>query len=355
MKAKNESKKYFIQLYGLVIATIAITVALVGIIDPFYHYHKPWLGTDVYLYTYVYQTPGVARNLKYDSAIVGTSMSQNTRTSWFDEGFGWNTVKLSYAGATTEDYREILMKTYQSNNEIKHIIMDINEYQLTGNHVGAIVVRPEYLYNNTIWDDTHYLLNKNVVSAAFGRIIDAINGKSGNMAEAYTWGKPELFGKRQVLGEGELSRPQLVEENEEEIDFDAMNRMVWNNLSNFTPIIETHPETQFVIYYPPYSIVYWEHLMGERRLRYTLEVYAYSMEQLLQYDNVRVFYFQDAEGIIENLDNYRDATHHSPQINYYIYECIRNGVNEINLVDYRERIENMYSIVVEFDYDAIWK
>jgi hypothetical protein len=341
----------------MIIGALVVVGAFVFLIDPFYHYHKPLLGTEVYLYhlAYVYQTPGVARNLEYDSGIVGTSMTENTRTTWFDEGLGWQTVKLSYSSANMEDYREILGQMYQSGNEVKNVVMDINTYQLMGGSLGSDIVRPEYLYNGIGFDDVNYLFNKGVISAAFGRVVEALAGKGGNMAEAYTWEDPALFGKDLVLEQNRAFRAELRAGGAKELDLDEMLRTCRDNLVKLTTVIEAHPETQFNIYYPPYSMIFWEQMFLQDYLRDMLEMYAYSIELLLPYDNVHIFYFQDEAEIISNLDNYRDYCHHSPQVNYYIYECIRDGVNEVSRADYRERIENMYMIATGFDYDAMWE
>ena len=56
----------------------------------------------------VYQTPGAAKNLEYTDVLMGTSMTENFHTGWFDEELGWHTMKLSYSGARSNDLKAIL-------------------------------------------------------------------------------------------------------------------------------------------------------------------------------------------------------------------------------------------------------
>ncbi len=64
----------------------------------------------------VYATPGAAKHFDYDAVIVGSSMTENFRHSWF-ENDGYNLLKLSYSGAQTADYETILNMVYDSGND----------------------------------------------------------------------------------------------------------------------------------------------------------------------------------------------------------------------------------------------
>ncbi|HKM34573.1 MAG TPA: hypothetical protein VJY54_07505, partial [Lachnospiraceae bacterium] len=127
-----------------------------------------------------------------------------------------------------------------------------------------------------------------------------------------------------------------------------------DNMKNLTSVIEAHPETQFYFFYPPYSILYWEEQVLTGRLDTILSIYQLSMETLLKYDNVRVFYFQDEKQIIESLDDYRDVCHFAPAVNKYIFECMMDGVSEIHDSNLKQHIESMREIAVDYSYDDIW-
>ena len=76
---------------------------------------------------------------------------------------------------------------------------------------------------------------------------------------------------------------------------------------NLCPYIERNPDTTFYIFFPPYSILYWNDVMQENHLEATMREYAHIADTLLTYDNVRVFYFPNREEIVTDLNNYADA------------------------------------------------
>lgn len=350
-------KKIFVQFFATVAVLLLFIAGFNLTVDNFYHYHAPIGKTAVYMKNQVYQTPGAALHFTYDSAIVGTSMTENFHASWFEE-MGLHTVKLSYAGAHSADIRVILDKIYESNNEIKCIVMDMNDYQLTTDSTEKYAETPAYLYDNKWWEDAEYLLNNDIFWMSTGRVLETFTGNQPDPDAAYTWEEPELFGEERVKESCREYVESLVEQMEESgvqvSDMSEEYAVCADNLENIIPLIEAHPETEYIIFYPPYSILYWEEQVLSGQLTQMLEIYKYSIERLLSYENVKVFYFQDEEEIITDLDNYRDVCHHTPQINRYIFECIRDGEKEITVENLEEHFANMYRIAAEYPYDEIW-
>ena len=307
-----------------------------------------------YLYTAVYQTPGAARNLDYDSVLFGTSMSENSHTSWFDEEMGWHTAKLIYAGARSADLGAILAQIFHGNRQVKHIIMDINDYQLTVTPDTFYTEEAHYLYDINPFNDIKYLLNKGVIGSAFTRLIAFAAGMGGNMDEAYSW--IQHYSKEKVqqayydTGIGVTEFPVLSPDNIRQ-SLEICKR----NLDSFAPYIKAHPETQFIIFYPPYSLAYWQMLRETGRLEERIAVYQYSIEYLLNFDNVQIYYFQDEDNIISNLEIYCDLCHHIPEINRYIFECIRDGEKRLTADNYQNVLDNMYYFARDYDYDSLWE
>ena len=86
-----------------------------------------------------------------------------------------------------------------------------------------------------------------------------------------------------------------------------------------------------------------------------IEITKRVMEDLLQYENVELYYFQNIEEIITNFDNYKDYSHYNEKINYYMFECMcKNGNNRITKNNYINEINHMYEIVKNYDFDKIF-
>ena len=366
--------------------------------DPFYHYHEPWFEMPIVLDNAVYQTAGAAKNLSYDSAIVGTSMTENMHTSWFDEEMGWKTMKLSYSGARSNDLQAIFGQMDQKTGELKNVFMDINDYQLTCESWTSYVERPAYLYDDHIYNDYKYLFNQDTFLLGMERWLDGLTGVSDNIDIAYTWEEPELFGRKMVLNSSRDLKNQLVSEAtagkesqtkqqegqraEKQTEQHTENRtgqqaeqkteqhtdsvvlteelkarlqVCQDNLDNILPFIQSHPETNFHIMMPPYSMIYWEQKVLQGELENILTIYAYAIDAFLSCDNVSVYYFQFEPEIISDLDNYRDSTHHRPEYNRYIFECVRDNRQLLTKENYKDKLTEMYEYAKNFPYDSLWE
>lgn len=350
-------KKVWIQFAVALGCLLALSCAAVLIVDPLYYFHKPAAGTSPYFHNQVYQTSGMARHFDYDSAIVGSSMTENFRSSWFAEA-GKNTIKLSYAGARSADLKSILEDVFESGNQVEFVLMDINDFQLTSDPIYTFVEKDDTEHGDGVLDGPEYLLNNDVLWMAAGRVAEAVTGNTPDIDEAYTWEDPALFSADRVKMESkevlDALRWQLAEGMLESREVEVLKNYCDGNLANLLPVIQAHPETEFIIYYPPYSILYWQEQIVQERLESVMEVYRYSIEQLLALDNVRIFYFQDEEEMITDLDNYRDVCHHTPQINRYIFDCIQSGQRELTPENMDGYLENMYRIASEYPYEEIW-
>ena len=85
-----------------------------------------------------------------------------------------------------------------------------------------------------------------------------------------------------------------------------------------------------------------------------IEKYRYMSERLLEYDNVEIFFFQNQEEIICNLNNYADYTHYHGRVCRYMVECFENGQCRVTLDNLEEELEKLYRLAADYDYEAIW-
>ena len=98
----------------------------------------------------------------------------------------------------------------------------------------------------------------------------------------------------------------------EETPEDAFLQACEDNMENLVPFVETHPETEFIVVFSPYSIMNWEKKVLAGTLKAQLRADAYVIGEFLSYENVRVFYFQDEYEMITDLDRYMDPPIPSP-------------------------------------------
>ena len=124
---------------------------------------------------------------------------------------------------------------------------------------------------------------------------------------------------------------------------------------NLCPYIARNPDTTFYIFFPPYSILYWNDVVQENHMEATMREYACIAETLLAYDNVRVFYFPNREEIVTDLNNYADYTHYHARFNRFMTECFADGTCEVKSAEEMERaLEETRDMVERFDFETLF-
>ncbi|MCI9335991.1 MAG: hypothetical protein HFH93_00380 [Lachnospiraceae bacterium] len=345
----------FKKLMLIMLLALLPTGALCIIVDPLYQYHKPWFGMPVILDNAVYQTPGAARNLEYTDVIVGTSMTENFHTQWFDEEMGWDTIKLSYSGARSDDLKAIFSVIFSREEPVGHVFMDINDYQLTSPSWTAYVERPEYLYDSNLFNDYRYIFNRDIVVRSWERILDGLQGVEDNVDTAYTWEDEALFGREITLSVAREAREGLLQGGGSEAPLEQKLALCQENLENILPFIRQNPDTEFIVFLPPYSMLYWEQMLLRDNLEDMLEIYRYAIEHFLEYENVSLYYFQKEEWIVTDLEHYRDVCHHRPEFNRYIFDCVKQGKNRVTKENLNKTLHEMYDFAENYDYESYWQ
>ena len=169
-----------------------------------------------------------------------------------------------------------------------------------------------------------------------------------------SWWTEEYYSEEWVLHN--YHSPEQVKE---ETARDAYLEAVEANLAvNICPYIEKNPQTEFVVFFPPYSILFWNDVLRENHLEATLEEYRYIANRLNAYENVKVYFFPDQEEIICDLNNYADYSHYHPRYNRFMAQCFAQGKYLVakqgeqgkKIEDY---LAHMREIALGFDYEEL--
>ena len=173
-----------------------------------------------------------------------------------------------------------------------------------------------------------------------------------DLSEVYkTWWTDEYFKKELVLKDYEAPEVR-TEEPDSSIYLEALEK----NLSqNICPYIEENPDTEFVLFFTPYSILYWYGTEREQLTDTVLAEFSYTIDRLLEYENVSLYMFSDQEWIITDLDLYADYCHYHTDINRYMAECFVSGECEVTQENKKDRIRSLEKIDKEYDYNLIFE
>ncbi len=169
-------KVWLISWLMIVVPTLSVLGFWVYKIDPFFHYHKPDLDNNYYyLYNQRSQNDGIIKHFDYDAMIIGTSMTENFRTSEADEIFGVNSIKVPFSGGVYKEINDNVDTALAANKDLKTVIRCLDMYVFFSNwddrrtDLGEF---PNYLYDSNPFNDVEYLLNRDIVGKAFQMTMD---------------------------------------------------------------------------------------------------------------------------------------------------------------------------------------
>ena len=349
MKNNSTFNKFIVWVLaaGLIMA-VGVTI-IVAYVDPFFHYHKPLEWFPYQVDNQLTQNPGMAMHMDYDAAILGSSMTVNFNTNWFMEEMGLETIKLSSSGAYPRDISNIMGVVFDYHPETKVIFLGVDVINYSAATDTTKYPLPKHLYDKNLLNDVSYVFNKDVVVDYILRPL--ADPEPTDLATIYSsWWTDEYYNIQWVMHNYEPAMVCLEEAPRtyfEEGIIDNMN-------TNIIPYIENNPDCEFIIFYPPYSILFWNDVLNRNQLEATLYEYELISDMLMPYDNVSIYFFADEEDIITDLNNYADYTHYHPDYNHYMTKCFADGTDRAS--DHEEvmaHIEHMREVALDFDYDEI--
>ena len=348
----------FVLIVGIIFVWLGSMVVKV---DPFFHYKAP--DTETYYYELDNarsQNDGIVRQFDYDALILGTSMAQNFKTSECDEIFGVNSAKSVFTGASFMEVGDNLKRALEANSNIKMVIrsLDMDFFFLDYNETGGMATGeyPTYLYDDNIFNDYQYVLNRDVI---FGRVYPMIKATQaadfepgitsfddyGNwMNGTYT------FGANTVLADEDLKNYEMDTSSMSEHEKHVVKRNITRNI---TDIADQYPDVTFYYYIPPYSAVWWNRQMEAQVLQRELECEQYVLELMLEHDNIRVFSYNTNTAITTNLNHYKDLGHYGEWVNSAILEWMHDGIGEVTKDNLAEYIAEEREIYSNLDYTAL--
>lgn len=337
----QEQDMRFLRRFALrTLALLAAVIGIVALFDPFYQYHAPLPGLKAVLTDKEYQCIGSLHTFDYDALIVGSSVCENYNNHWFDEGFDCTAVKAIRSYGATADLCYLLDNAYAS-HDLKYVFYNIDPSSLSADTEPTYESTgcPMYLYDRNLFNDYSYWLNKDVLMEKLPYMLAYSFLGDYDEGDSYNWAQWKYFG--QDMATGMYARLPAVKEMQPET---ANAETLTGNIALLTAQVEAHPETTFKFFFSPYSMLWWDNAYrnGER------DAVIYNEKQaigaLLAYDNVEIYFYQDDEEVITDLDNYMDMIHFSKDINYTVYDNLVNGRGRLTKDNYEERLERMRAL-----------
>lgn len=350
MKKTKLHFKAIIMFTSIILLSVAITIFTV---DPYLIYR---FNEDKYLlFSDRNQNYSIAKHFDYDSIITGTSMSQNIIASSFDKLTHTRSIKTTFGGSSYYERAKFLRYAFSQNNDIKYVIFDVfSGYSNVDQNFSEYDTSQIELYDKIYFNDLKYLLNKSVIKDTLN-VINFNNNPNeiSTSLDDYSLWRSNGWGKEFIFKY--LNRAKSTDIDKKFMQEDKVR--ILNNINqNIISITENNPKTKFVIYIPPFSVLYYDDLERRGTLNLEFSIIDTTIQSLISQDNIYLYSFLDEFDIVSNLDNYKDYTHYSPEINEYILNSIfTNKKERITADNYHGHINKITDFYSNYDYDTLYE
>lgn len=342
MTEKNAKQMVFLFLFvtGFILMTSALAVFL---IDPFFHYHKPWFGLAAYQNEKEHQIPGVLDHLDYGSVLLGSSVVMSVDTGVLEARYASGTVKAVANTAPASVLAEYLRRAYKS-HDLDYVFYGMDVFSFYSRPGKGTASDVEKLENDNPFDDVWYLWNGQILAEKIPNMLRVSR-------EEYTWGKAYSFNEGEPVGPDQvLARYEpvgLVEVAQE--PWENASGMVMENLNALEAIVEAHPETEFIFFLPPYPVVWWDQAYNRGLLESYEQTLRVCIEGLLKYENAKVYATRfNEEALITDMYRYMDDIHGSAAVTDQLAWDIGDPAMEITAENYEDQIAQLDEILWRF-------
>lgn len=337
---------------------LLFNIAFISITDPYFHYHKPlsFLSYEMSTDNARYLNYGIAKHFNYDTVIIGSSLTANTKPSELSDSIFGDSIKVINYGSTIKENYDLL-NTILLNRKVKNIIWGLDFSRLLC-HKDEMVnfSLPEYLYDDSIFNDVNYLLNIDVLLDELNNINHTISKKKSTTFDEYAnWSDENTKYGKEILSTMYWRTTDINNTDNSFLDDDLKRRIDENLKQNIISLVQSHPETNFILFIPPQSIYFFDSWYAQGMLKCNLDAHNYIISRLASFPNIQLYSFFYTTEWCTNLENYKDISHYGEWINSGILQDIKtekNQINQDNIDSISNYIKDFY---LSFDYNSLFK
>lgn len=332
---EHSVKAMFIFVVSLTLLILIVIASFVYYYDPFFHFHEPRDNVRYEFFNEAYQNAGIARNFDYNAIIVGSSMTEQLFPSEFDEAYGCKTCKTPYAAATTKNIKMVLDQAFKYHKEkIDYVFWGMDPYAMTTSAEEYHQEIPDYLYDDSKFNDFLYLINKEVIKQIFD---NRKNGKIVEYDDIFIRDDDKEYSQRATVSLcNELSDPEDISMKMSYEELDVDDNVIENVEHNILPVVRDNPDTRFIFFIPPYPIVQWNG--RSEQVNAIICNYNYVYERLSEYSNTELHFLQLMDET-DNLYLYKDTFHYNKWMGRKVPNALTSGRYKIT----EDRKEDLYN------------
>lgn len=325
---------------------LVLCAGIVYVVDPCLYYRMPEHWEPVF-FNERYQIAGIVKHIPADTVLMGTSMVANTRASAAAEAFGGTAVRITIPDGYFSEFDQAVNLLFREQKPERLLFgVDLNTLVRDGGETGAM---PDYLYNRSPLDDLKYLLNKDALYYSAYTLLANRWGGIQSIDDAFIWTDGTVWERYEALRMYE--RPKIVSEA---LSPDTYLTAVDENLAIMEKWFQAHPDTEFDVFFSPYSILFWDKAIRQGDLDARFAALERACETLTAYENVNLYGLLFDREFITDLDNYCDYVHHSGEAGRQALKKIAAGDFYLTAENTDKVLADWRDFVVSYDYDSLW-
>lgn len=350
-------KKWSMLFIGIYVSLLILIGGITYIVDPYFHFHKPLRGMSYSVKKEAYVNDGISKNFDYNAMLTGTSLTLGFNVQEANEIFGKEFVRTTFQGEGFKRINDNIITAIENNPELEMIIRGVDTlWFTTGDEWSGYEEYPTYLYDNIWWNDVKYLYNKDVLmEEVISQILRTVKKEDAFDFDSAGRGGKQTTGEH-VIAAYERSEKQNIiwSEKEEKEMFDMFEK---NLEKNVLDVIEKNPNITFYLFFPPYSICWWDGLnqIGPERVKKAIEMEEVAIDKILEFDNVHLFSFFNNYDIVCDLRNYTDEVHFTDNVSSEILNYMKRGEYELTRDNYKAYLEEITEFYCNYNYESIFE
>jgi hypothetical protein len=327
---------YLRTLALVALLTIVGAAAMNYLVDPFQFFRKSDHPQFAILMQR-HQMPGVIRHYPFDAAVIGNSTAANFRPAMFAKSAPPLQVQnLALLGSTLNEavfVADLALRT----KSLKRLYWGIGYTAVDGYKFPNF---PHCMYSRFFeYLPYCYLWNIDVLRETAAKIIDAPDlSRAGWRDNLIGW---QSYGDLPMdLHDHACFLQNFIRDRIDPLTQIAINRLEQSPVtaeglqfkSLLVPLIEAHPEVQFVFFVPPVFITeFWRQTLGGN-----LVSYPFMIQELLRQPNVKVFDFQQVSTVTHDPSLYRDLIHAQGDVAARMAEWMVDGKDRYRVIDFAD-------------------
>ena len=325
-------------------AVLAGAAALNFVVDPLQLFRPARLFAAMYSPDTRMQNAGLINSQDFDTVFMGTSLAIHYRQSDIDKALGVRSLKLAMTGSDCHEQSFVLAAALQRHP--KRVIWEVDDWifrdavDIDSNpYLPADLYRRNargiagYLFSGAMARESAWILARSIppLKAVVAQLttgvvfsfpiakVDDINILRPDFDVRATYNAT-----RAMASFVHITDPTRRAYLANGYNYESM---VQNFELDAASLIASHPDVEFDIFFPPYSILQWIAMRdaSPSTLKTVYDFTAHISRRLAELPNVRLHDFREVKEVTHDLSNYLDVIHHSPAIDLKVLSWLASG------------------------------